>query len=248
MDNFQIVAHRGASGEAPENTIAAIRKAVDYESDRIEIDVQQTRDGRVVVLHDTTLDRTTDGTGPVNRFNYDELKPLDAGSWFDTEFRGERIPLLEEVLELVKAGTGIIIELKSGSQLYPDIEKKVWSIIQYFKLEESTVISSSRVTVLNTLKSVAPDAKLGKIITPKELWRSLFQDGSLMFKQGLINHIKELHPHWSFVDNQFMEWAKSHDLSVIPWTVNKERKMRAMIDRGVHGIITDFPDLAHKFK
>jgi glycerophosphoryl diester phosphodiesterase len=245
MKEFQIIAHRGASGHAPENTIAAITKALEIGVDKIEIDVHQSSDGRIVVIHDETLNRTTNGNGSIHEQAYGELKKLDAGSWFAPEFSNERIPLLEEVLETVGSSAEVIIELKYGSQLYPNIVNNIYEIIKKFK-QADTVLSSSRITILTALKTIAPAAKLAKIITPKELWRSLFQSNSFMYKQDLFKHITELHPHWSFIDKQFMEHAEKLKLEVFPWTVNKERKMRAMKDRGVHGVITNFPDVTKK--
>ncbi|MFC1477288.1 glycerophosphodiester phosphodiesterase [candidate division KSB1 bacterium] len=248
MEPFEIIAHRGASGHAPENTLAAINKALEFNVDRIEVDVHQTKDERIVVIHDDTLERTTTGLGPVNEQVYDALKEFDAGTWFSPEFKDERIPLLSSVLETIKGKAKLIIEIKNGSQINPDIEKNTWKLVTQHNMQDSTVISSSRITVLNRFKSFAPEARLAKIITPKELWRSLFQNGSFMQKYNLMTHIKELHPHWSFIDNHFIEWAQNHNLPVYPWTVNKERKMRALLDRGVQGIITNFPDTANKIR
>jgi len=246
MEDFKIIAHRGASGHAPENTLAAIKKALEIGAHAVEIDIHQTQDNRIVVIHDETLERTTTGIGSIKSKTYDELRKLDAGSWFAHEFTGERIPLLEEVFETIGDKAELIIELKNGSQVYPKIESNLWALIRENGFENSTVVSSSRVTVLNTLKKIAPSARLGKVIAPRELWRTFFQPGSFFVKNGLINHLKELHPHWTFIDHHLMELAKSHDLKVIPWTLNKERKIRAMIDRGVHGVITDYPEIAFK--
>jgi len=244
MRKFRIVAHRGASGYAPENTIAAIKLAVEAKADAIEIDVHQTKDGKIIVIHDAELDRTTNGSGPVHSLTYKDISKYDAGAWFAPEFEGEHVPLLDEVIEETKGKTGLLIEIKFGSQLYPGIEKNVWSTVRNHGMEDNAIISSSAVTVLNRLRQEAPGIRLAKVITPKELWRSLFQPNSFIIKQKLIDHIYELHPHWSFIDSHFMEWAESHDLPVIPWTVNKKRKIRAMLDRGAHGIITNYPDLA----
>jgi len=246
MSKIKVVAHRGASGYAPELTFAAFSKAIEMGADSIEVDVHQSADGKIVIFHDQTLDRTTNGTGLIASKTYKELQQLDAGSWFDPAFAGERIPLFSEFIELVKGKVGIIVELKHGSQIYPGIEKNLRSILQSYKMVHDAVVSSSRVTILHTFKTIAPGLRMGKVLTPKELWRSMFQSNSFVHKQKLLEHIKEIHPHWSFVDSHFMDWAGSVGLEVIPWTINKERKIRAMIDRGVHGVITDFPDIARR--
>ena len=244
MSRFRVVAHRGASGHAPENTFAAFTKAIEMGADAIEIDVHQTADGRIVVIHDDTLERTTDGRGSVASKTLKELQKLDAGSWFSPAFAGERIPVFSEFLELAKGKVGIIVEVKHGSQTYPDIEKTILSLLQCHTMAKDVLISSSLVTVLHTFKRISSTLSLGKVLTQKELWGSLFQPNSFMYKQNLLAQIKEVHPHWSFIDTHFMEWAKSSGMAVIPWTVNKERKIRAMISREVQGVITNFPDIA----
>jgi len=246
LSNFKIVAHRGASGEAPENTFAAFKIAISSESDVIEVDVHQTKDGKVVIIHDDTLDRTTTGKGAVSEKTYDDLIKLDAGSWFDAQYTNEKIPLFSDFLEFVNNKVEIIVEVKYGSHKYHDIETNVWSLIKSHNMINNTVVSSSRVTILNAFRLLSKDIRLGKILSPKELWRSLFQPDSLMYKQDIIKQVKEIHPHWSFVDAKFMEWAKSLNLAVIPWTINKERKIRVMIDRGAQGVITNYPKIAKR--
>ncbi|MFC1553587.1 glycerophosphodiester phosphodiesterase [candidate division KSB1 bacterium] len=246
MNKIRIVGHRGASGYAPENTIISIEKAIEMKSDYIEVDVQQTSDNKVILMHDNTLDRTSNGTGDINSKTYNDIKQLDAGSWFDEKFKNERIPLLSDVLDLVKGKTGIIIEIKTGSQIYPDIEKNVLSLIKTHDLYNDAVVSSSRVTILNNLYKLDKSIRLAKILVPGEFWRTVFGPDSFIMKQNLLKNIKEIHPHKSFIDKNFIEWAVLKDLTVIPWTVNKERKIRAIIDRGANGVITNFPDIAVK--
>src|SRR5699024_7462523 len=156
------IAHRGASGHAPENTIAAFDKAFEMKADYIEIDVQMTHDGELIVIHDTTVDRTTDGTGAVSDFTFEEIQQLDAGSWFSEEFAGEQIPTFEEILDTYRGKIGLLIELKSP-ELYPGIEEKVADalkernmdqpnnqkiIIQSFNQDrKSTRLNSSHVSI-----------------------------------------------------------------------------------------------------
>lgn len=246
MAKIKVVAHRGASGHAPELTFAAFSKAIEMGADSIEVDVHQSADGKIVIIHDQTLDRTTNGTGLIASKTYKELQRLDAGSWFDDSFAGERIPLFSEFIESVKGKVEIIVEVKHGSQIYPGIEKNLRSILQSYDMTHDAVVSSSRVTILNTFKTIAPGLRLGKVLTSKEFWRSLFQSNSFVHKQKLLEHIKEIYPHLSFINSNFMDWAVPLGFDVIPWTINKERKIRAMIDRGVHGVITDFPDIARR--
>src|SRR5438067_2355598 len=124
-----LIAHRGGSLEAPENTLAAFRHAIELGMRYVELDVQMSRDGELVVIHDETVDRTTGGHGPVARLTFEELHRLDAGSHFGPEYAGERIPILREVLELcADAGVGVVVEIKSPS-LYPGMVEKVVALI-----------------------------------------------------------------------------------------------------------------------
>ena len=118
------VAHRGATGYAPENTIAAFDLAVEMDADYIEIDVQRSKDGELVLIHDTTVNRTTDGKGNVGDLTIEQLRSLDAGSWKGEQFSGEQIPTFEEILDRYHGEIGILIELKSP-ELYPGIEEQV---------------------------------------------------------------------------------------------------------------------------
>jgi glycerophosphoryl diester phosphodiesterase len=119
------IAHRGASSIAPENTLIAFRKAIELSADMIELDVRQSADGHLVVIHDDKVDRTTDGSGVVGEMSLTELKELDAGSWFNAEFSEERIPTLEEVIDLVRGKVGMVLEAKGNSELYPSFEDRI---------------------------------------------------------------------------------------------------------------------------
>jgi glycerophosphoryl diester phosphodiesterase len=157
-----IIAHRGASKHAPENTIAAFRKALELGAEGIELDVHLSADGHLVVIHDEKVDRTSNGNGWVKEKTLEELKALDFGSWFTQEFKGEAIPTLDEALELLQPWTGIInIEIKGGSILYPGIEKEVVKKIEKFKLEDKMIISSFNHYSLVEVKKLNPKIKTG---------------------------------------------------------------------------------------
>ena len=129
----QIVAHRGASAYAPENTLAAFRKAIELGADVLELDVHQSIDNQLVVIHDGTVDRTTSGKGTVKDCTVAALKQLDAGSWFSPQFSGERIPTLEEVFGSTPDSINLLIELKAGSDEYPGIEGRLVDMIHRWK-------------------------------------------------------------------------------------------------------------------
>ncbi|MFC1493567.1 glycerophosphodiester phosphodiesterase [candidate division KSB1 bacterium] len=244
MSDIRIIAHRGASGYAPENTMASFAKAVELGADEVELDVHQTADGRIVVIHDPVLNKTTNGHGRICRTDLAQLLKYDAGFWFDDSFKGEKVPLLEEILDFLKGKAKVIIEVKFGSRIYPGIEKNILDIITDIRMTDDVTVSSSKVTVLKAIKNISDQIELAKILTPRELWRPLFQTNSFIHRHSLFNRITELHPHWSFIDPRFMKWAKSANKKVIVWTVNKERRMRIAAGKGVDGIITNYPDKA----
>ena len=124
------IAHRGASALAPENTIAAFERAVELGADVIELDLHMSQDGELVVIHDDTLDRTTDGSGPVHHRSLGELMRLDAGRWFGEGFAGQRIPRLDEVLDRFAGKVPLALEIKAGSTFFPGIEEKVVSALR----------------------------------------------------------------------------------------------------------------------
>ena len=159
---MEIFAHRGASGTRPENTMPAFRKAAELPIAGIEFDIHLTADGEPVVIHDETVDRTTDGTGWVKDMTFAEIRKLDAGSWFSAEFEGERIPSLREVLEQFH-GTAhrLNIELKSDVLPYPGMREKVIRLVREFGLEERVILSSFDHVTIREVKREAPEIETG---------------------------------------------------------------------------------------
>ncbi|MFF2481552.1 glycerophosphodiester phosphodiesterase [Paenibacillus sp. NPDC058071] len=164
------VAHRGWSGRAPENTMAAIRLAIEEPRvEWVEIDVQLSKDSVPVVIHDYKLRRTTNGRGLVKDWTAEELSALDAGSWFSPRYRGERIPLLEEVLQEGFGRIGLNIELKTDGIRYPHIEERVWSLVKAYGAENDVVITSFHAGALHTMRSLTDgEARTGLIV---DKWR-----------------------------------------------------------------------------
>jgi glycerophosphoryl diester phosphodiesterase len=138
-----IIAHRGMPTEVPENTLIGFERAIRHGADLIELDVRQTADGHIVVIHDETLDRTTNGSGAVSATTLADLQVLDAGSWMGRDFEGEKIPTLAEVLALTEGRAGVVIELKAGSKQYPNIEKGIVSLVaRTDRLDDVIIISA----------------------------------------------------------------------------------------------------------
>ncbi|MGH7411421.1 MAG: glycerophosphodiester phosphodiesterase family protein, partial [Candidatus Methylomirabilis sp.] len=150
------IAHRGASALAPENTMAAFEKAIELGADVIELDLHLTRDGELVVIHDDTLDRTTDGRGPVHGRSLEEIRRLDAGRWFGQAFAGERIPTLSEVLDRFAGKIPLALEVKAGSAFFPGIEERLVSALRHHSAVEQTAVASFDHFALKRLKEIEP--------------------------------------------------------------------------------------------
>ena len=159
MDSWIRIAHRGASGIAPENTIAAFKKAIEIGVDAVELDLHGTADGEVVVIHDASLDRTTNGHGPINQATLETVKRADAGAWFASEFAGEPVPTLAEALECITEKTVAVLEIKD-----PLIAEAVVVKVRETQTLNLTVIISFHTTVLETVRTLEPRIPTGWLI------------------------------------------------------------------------------------
>ncbi|MCR1933825.1 glycerophosphodiester phosphodiesterase [Clostridium tepidum] len=228
----------GASAYAPENTMSAFKKAIDMNADGIELDVHLSKDGHIVIIHDEKVDRTTNGKGEVKNFTLDELKKLDAGFWFSDEYKGEKIPTLEEVLNLIN-NTDIYlnIEIKAGYRFYPNIEEKVIDMVKKYKMLDRVIISSFDHYSLVRVKEINSNIKTGMLYEAAlyEPW-----DYARSIK------VEALHPNYITLTKEFIDKASINNLEVNPYTVNDETDMEALIKSKVTSVITNYPDKAYK--
>lgn len=227
-----IIAHRGASGYAPENTISAFKRAIEMGADMIELDIHQTKDGEIVVLHDKNLSRVARVNKLVEEMTLQEIKKLDVGSWFSPEYAGERIPTLEEVISFVKGKVGLNIEIKKGRKLYKGIEEKLVKILEEYDLKEPVIISSFHTSYLKRIKELNPYVAVGKLLV-----FSVF-----MPWENLIRDVNAIHPHWSMVNSYLVRAAHKDHLRVNVWTVNNIGIAYRLIKMGVDGLITNYPE------
>ncbi|NOU94122.1 glycerophosphodiester phosphodiesterase [Paenibacillus sp. LMG 31456] len=229
-----IIGHRGASGEAPENTLASFGLALQQGAEGLELDIHLSADGEIFVCHDSTVDRTTNGTGEIANMSVEELKMLDAGSWFDERYAGEQLPLLEEVFASVPAEIVINVEVKCP--LTPRLQERLLQLLNQYDRLQSVVFSSFHHKVLLGLKQEEPRLQVG-----------------LLYRGNFINHrnvaeltgmdIYSLHPYYTLIDAEDVADAVSHGLRVYTFTVNDPVQMKRVYDLGVSGIGTDFPAL-----
>jgi glycerophosphoryl diester phosphodiesterase len=231
-----VVAHRGASGHAPENTMAAFRRAVEMGARFIETDLRLTRDARVVAIHDATLDRTTTGHGPVYLCSFDEMRVLDAGAWFDSRgggsFAGERVPTLNQVLRFAK---------ERDIMLYLEIKPDdTWGIEH---------------AIAGALRDSGESARVVLLCFDSRLLESLRRlDGTVMTgylcdqpSPDLVARAtdlgsRQLVPRGDLVTPALVREAHEAGLQVVAWTVNEPEQMRRLISAGADGIMTDYPD------
>jgi glycerophosphoryl diester phosphodiesterase len=234
-----VIAHRGASGTAPENTMAAFRKAVELGAGFIETDLQLSRDARLVALHDDTLERTTNGHGPVSAKTLEELRHLDAGRWFHAgegqgslSFAGERIPTIEEILAFGREHEiGLHLEVKATGP--SGAEHAVVGALRAAGEVARTVVLSFSPSVLKRLRQLEPLIMTG----------FLFSD---RFPAAIATAVdvgaRQLLPRTDRVTRELVSEAHAHDLKVVAWTANSPEEMESMIFLGVDGIITDYPE------
>ena len=231
----RVIAHRGFSGAAPENTIAAVRAAIEIQADMAEIDVTLTADGHIVVIHDETLDRTTNGSGKVSDFSRAELQLLDAGAWFAPTFAGERIPSLDAVLDEIEDRILLNVEIKSEA-VDRGVVPKVASSIRKRGMIDQVVVSSFSPTALEQMHSVAPE------IRTAVLYNTTFHKG-----QDSVEIVTDLGASVFNIKRQrltgkMMHRCREHDIPVGIYTVNKPARMRRLVKKGVNAIFTDHPD------
>ena len=227
-----ITGHRGASGHAPENTLVAIETALLMGADSIEIDVQLSADGAVVLMHDATLDRTTDGSGYVSELSLTRLKEYDAGSWYGPKFRGEPIPTLPEVLETVRDRARLNIELKAGGD-WEELTKTVVQIIGSQGFINDSLVTSFNQKAVELVKELDDGIATGLIVD--EFAASIFSG-----KHEILSM------DFKLINDDFLAEARRAGKEVHVWTVNREKDMLRMLNFGVAGIMTNYPDRLHK--
>ncbi|MBI3609603.1 MAG: glycerophosphodiester phosphodiesterase [Nitrospirae bacterium] len=228
------IAHRGASGHAPENTMAAFRKAVEMGADWIELDIHLTADGHLVVLHDFTLERTAGDRRAVKVFTLEQLKTFDVGLWWDEAYRNERVPTLDEVLSFAENRIKIQIELKRGSSLYPGIEKRLIEMIARHRAENRTAVSSFETDALKTLRELDRTIPLG-LLTRKPRPKDILEDAKSL-------NVQSLHISTRRLSKEILTQAHLNGLPVYAYTVNRPLLMRRYLSMGVDGLFTNYPD------
>ncbi|MBI5305082.1 MAG: glycerophosphodiester phosphodiesterase [Chloroflexi bacterium] len=233
-----VLGHRGASAYAPENTLAAFNLAFEMGADGIELDVTLTKDGVPIVIHDDTVDRTTNGKGAAKELTLAEIKQLDASYTFE-KYRGAtpRVPTLAEVLRAVGNRGLVNIELKSATLQTDGVEAAVLAVIEDTRTTENVIISSFNPMALARMYDLNPRLPRGLLYAPQL---------PIYLRRAWLRPLARptaMHPHWSQVTRQFATWAQHKGLQINTWTVDEPAEMQRLIALGVNAIITNKPDV-----
>jgi len=231
-----LIAHRGFSIRAPENTLSAFILAADCGADAIELDVKLSRDGRVVVIHDQTVDRTTDGSGDVGTFSLEGIKELQITSSFGENFPGEKIPTLEEVFETVGSRIHLNIELTNYKTPGDDLVPKVCSLITEYNVQDKVLLSSFFPANLKKAHKFLPDIPCGLLA-----WKGWMGLPTRIWGWRNLTYFS-CHPYYSDVDTDLIISLHEAQKRIFVWTVNEKIMLEQLIHMGIDGIFTDDPD------
>lgn len=235
-DDVLVFAHRGASAYAPMNTLPAMELALEMGAVGLEIDVHLSRDGVPIVIHDYSVDATTDGSGFVRDLDVAALQSLDAGGWYDARFAGAKIPTLQEVVDEFGQSAILNIEIKPQPHLATGtLERAIVEILLSAGVASRVIVSCFDVPTLHMFRQLAPDTPLGYISSPETM---------VGVTQGLIRmtDYDARHLHYDLINQAQANWLRESGLKLNAWTVNDANLARRLRVLGVHGIITDVPD------
>lgn len=232
---MKIIAHRGASTYAPENTLAAFQKALDQQADGIELDVRLTKDNVPVICHDATVNRTSNGKGYIHNMTVSQLKKLDFGASFSNKYKGEMIPTLEETLTLIgDASITLHIEIKNGPIIPKNLEQKIVELVYKYGFEDRVVYSSFDHHSLQRLSEIDPRAKIGLLFHINLI--HLFE---YIENTGLRVH--SIHPNHFYVTEEMIEEAHKRNIEVNIYTVNNKAMALSYQQMGIDGLISNNP-------
>lgn len=231
---IKVYAHRGYSGRFPENTMLAFREAVKAGAHGIELDVQMTKDGHVVIIHDESVARTTDGEGLVKDLTLEELRKLNAAAAWGGKFGFEPIPTFEEYCQWA-ANEQIItnVEIKSGVFFYEALEEKTLELVRKYGLSDRILFSSFNHSSITILRKLAPEIRCGALVEYDGLGNSGYYCEKMDFQC--------FHPGWKCCPKEDVDSCKAHGIEVNVWTVNDMDNLQRLVEWGVDGLITNYP-------
>lgn len=239
-DGFIVIAHRGASAYYPENTMAAFKGALEMEAEMIELDVMLSKDGVPVVFHDATLEDHSTGSGRLADYTLSQLQELDAGSWFDSSFAGQKIPTLEEVLAFASGKIALNIEIKTeavSDEVMGGVEEKSLELVKKYNMEDYVLFSSFDYRAIAHLKALDPDMPAAILYEKSQSEKLLPSELLAKYQADAFNcSYRELNTR-RFKD------IRENNIPVFIYTVDKPSKMRKLLRMNVSGIFTNKPDV-----
>jgi len=242
FDKPLVMGHRGYQAQYPENTMTSFLAAIEAGAQFVEMDVTLTRDQQVVVMHDDTVDRTTDGSGRVSDVDLEALQQLDAGSWFHPRFAGERVPILKEVLQQLASRTHLNIEIKAHQETDPGliglVEQKVVDLVWATKLKKEVLVSSFDPEVLKRIKQLDPSMDVAFISEKSPFSKTR----ALCLELGVFSY----HPHLAFIGRDLVEALHKKGVYVFPWNVEVAGDIQRAFSLGVDGLIAKDPRLVRQ--
>ena len=226
-----VIAHRGDSQNGPENTLGAMALAIENQANLIEFDVLETADGDVVVIHDDKVDRTTDGKGEVHKLRTEELRELSAGAWFSAAFKDERVPFLDEVLDLCKGHVVPMIEVKAKKKRAPDLGVKIAKALERHGMQDQAVVICKELARVEEVHQATPQTPIAYLTFTK--------------RQALgsrrIKGVCGVDPYWKSLSLSLVATLHDSNFFLTPWTVNRARDMDRLLLLGCQAIISDAP-------
>jgi glycerophosphoryl diester phosphodiesterase len=239
-DGFIVIAHRGASADYPENTMAAFKGAIELNAEMIELDVMMSKDGVPVVFHDAELDDHTNGSGLISNYTLEELKELDAGSWFDSKFANEPIPTLDEVLGWASGKIALNIEIKTeavSDEIEGGVEEKCLDLVKKHGMEDHVLFSSFDYRAVAHLKKLDPDIPVALLYEKSQSKRKLPNELIAEYNADAFNcSYRQLNSKW-------MADLREHNIPSFIYTVDRKSRMIKLLNAGVTGIFTNKPDV-----
>ena len=238
-----VLAHRGANKVAPQNTLPAFKKAIQFNADGIETDVHLCKDGEIVICHNYTVDATSNGKGSIDEMTFAQLRELDFGSYFSNDFKGTTLPTLAELLTLVKNMQLINVEIKSP-QKDNDLVKRVVEEVYKFGIEKNSIISCFNPECIRQVKEIDKDIKTALLYEDDELGNEIMTFGVAKYCQQL--NADAAHPHRNLITHKEILELHNLGIAVNPWTVNTREDIIRLTNWGCDALITDIPDFCRQ--
>ena len=238
-----IIAHRGGAKLAPENTLASFDNAIALGVDMIEIDVHLSKDAEIIVIHDETLNRTTNGSGEIKDLTLHDIKKYDAGSWFGEDFKNEKVPTLAETLQTINGQCKLLIEIKGGDERYPGLEEKIIQTIKEHNATKWVIVQSFNKNSILRIKEMYPELMTYYLLGRN--FNEFYSEISDQMSKGnnVEREFNGVAPHYKSLDKNKVAFLHNAGYGVFTFTVNDKSDMQKVIEIGVDGVITDSPDI-----